>query len=148
MNSQSFRALLSEATKVDLKRRKELEKQLAKEARQNIASLKELVASDEVAIRRVAVEILRRIGTDADALEILIRRLGIDPDVKTRRRLAAAIADSGQAQATSDLLDQLEREEHRFVQASLILALGKLGLSDWPKHWLDFSNKEGPVAEA
>jgi methylase of polypeptide subunit release factors len=74
--------------------------------------------------------------------------LSIEPDVKTRRRLAAAIADSGHSEVSSALARQLELEEHRFVQASLILALGKLGFQDWATHWLEFLGKEGPVAEA
>ena len=148
MNATTFKELLKESTQVDLKRRKELEKTLAKEARQHIRSLAESIASDMVAVRRGAVEILRRISSDQDALGLLVERLGIEPDVKTRRRIAAAIADSGQSKNSGALLDQLEREEHRFVQASLILALGKLGFRNWPKHWLDFTDKEGPVAEA
>jgi len=148
MNANTFKELLNESTHVDLKRRKELEKTLAKEARQHIRSLAESVASDMVAVRRGAVEILRRVTSDEDALGLLVARLSIEPDVKTRRRIAAAIAYSGQSEISGALLDQLEREEHRFVQASLILALGKLGFRNWPKRWLDFTDKEGPVAEA
>ena len=148
MKSEIFKELLSESTRVDLKRRKELEKSLAKEAPQHIDSLAELIASEEVGVRRGAVEILRRVAANQDALRLLITRLSVEPDVKTRRRIAAAIADSGQSEMSGPLLEQLEREEHRFVQASLILALGKLGFRDWPQPWLDFAGKAGPVAEA
>jgi len=148
MKSEVFKELLGESTKVDLKRRKEIEKRLAKEAPQHLDSLAELIANEEVAVRRGAVEILRRIAAKEDALKLLVSRLSVEPDVKTRRRIAAAIADSENSELTGALLNQLEREEHRFVQASLILALGKLGFRNWPQHWLDFADKEGPVAEA
>jgi SAM-dependent methyltransferase len=148
MKSHVFKELLSESTQVDLKRRKELEKRLAKEAPQHLDSLGELIADTEVGVRRGAVEILRRIAANDDALKLLVGRLSVEPDVKTRRRIAAAIADSEKTEMSGALLNQLEQEEHRFVQASLILALGKLGFRNWPQRWLDFANKEGPVAEA
>lgn len=149
MDSKKFKELLIESTQVDLNQRKELEKKLAREAPRHLATLEEMVASETVTVRRGAVEILRRIAADHEqALLLLLSRLSVEPDVKTRRRLAAAIADSGQSRVSGTLLEQLEREEHRFVQASLILALGKLGFQDWPQRWLDFLDGEGPVAEA
>jgi methylase of polypeptide subunit release factors len=149
MNNEKFTELLIESTQVDLAQRKGLEKRLSGEALQHLDSLEETVASENVAIRRGAIEVLRRIAGDGNkALQILLNRLSIEPDVKTRRRLAAAIADSGHSEVSAALARQLEREEHRFVQASLILALGKLGFQDWATHWLEFLGKEGPVAEA
>jgi SAM-dependent methyltransferase len=149
MYKKEFRELLVKSTTVALTERKAIEKRLAKEAAQNIEVLQELLAGESVALRRAAVEILRRIaGANDRALQLLKERLGVEPDVKTRRRLAAAIGYSGQTQARDMLLEQLEREEHRFVQASLILALGKVGFHDWPAHWVAFLDKEGPVAEA
>jgi ubiquinone/menaquinone biosynthesis C-methylase UbiE len=149
MNNEKFTELLIESAQVDLHQRKVLEKRLAKEAPQHLNLLEELVADNNVTVRRGAVEVLRRItGADDRALQILLKRLSIEPDVKTRRRLAAAIADSERSEVSRSLVEHLEREEHRFVQASLILALGKLGFQDWPTHWLEFLGKEGPVAEA
>ncbi|OLE54213.1 MAG: hypothetical protein AUG51_09260 [Acidobacteria bacterium 13_1_20CM_3_53_8] len=149
MNKEKFRELLIESTQVDLHLRKALEKRLAKEVGQHMDSLEEMIAGDDVRVRRGAVEILRRIASASDrALQILLKRLSVEPDVKTRRRLAAAIADSGQTEVSSALVEQLEREEHIFVQASLILALGKLGFKDWPARWLEFLGRKGPVAEA
>lgn len=149
MDSKNFKELLVKSTQIDLALRKELEKRLAKEAPRHVTTLEEMAADETVAVRRGAVEILRRIAADhEEALLLLLKRLRSEPDVKTRRRLAAAIADSGRSEVNGMLLEQLEKEEHRFVQASLILALGKLGLRDWPERWLDYLDREGPVAEA
>lgn len=149
MDSKTFRELLVKSTQVDLALRKELEKRLSREAPGHVSTLEETVADETVAVRRGAVEILRRIAADhEEALSLLLKRLSIEPDVKTRRRLAAAIADSGRSEVQGILLEQLEREEHRFVQASLILALGKLGFRDWPESWLAYLDRDGPVAEA
>lgn len=149
MDSKKFKELLAESTQVDLALRKELEKKLAREAPRHIGTLAELLGNEAVAVRRGAVEILRRIAAGHEqALSLLLNRLSIEPDVKTRRRLAAAIADSGRSEVSRPLSEQLEKEEHRFVQASLILALGKLRFRDWPGQWLEYLDREGPVAEA
>ncbi|MCP4657564.1 MAG: HEAT repeat domain-containing protein, partial [bacterium] len=149
MPEQAFEERVKAAAKLDYKERKEAENRLKREVTRNLRIMTTLAESADVAIRRTVVELLRRNVRHSDAVfQLLLKRLRTEKDVKTRRRLSAAIGSSGRSEVCEAILDQLDHEEHRFVQASLILALGKLGFSDWPSRWRCLSERDGPVGSA
>lgn len=149
MTVDQFMRAIVEAARRPIDERKAVERAAALEVAGHLGLVTDLAASDDVAVRRTVVEILRRAAaSEPRAARLLYERLEREPDVKTRRRLAAAIGDSGHGDAVRVLSKHLEREEHRFVQASLILALGSLGYSTWSERWLAFLDREGPVADA
>lgn len=141
---------LREAARAEFEDRKKLEIRVAKAANpETVEACRLAFDSDEVALRRTAVEVLKRIGKSAPgASEALVRQLPKEPDVKTRRRIAAALGDLADPDLIEPLSDALAAEEHRFAQASIILALGKLGCREFPPPFDVWDQDFGPVFEA
>lgn len=149
MPEPTFEERVVAAAKLDYQERKQAENRLKREVVRNLRTMTILADDDDVAIRRTVVELLRRNARRSEAVcELLLKRLRTEKDIKTRRRLSAAIGSSDCSEFCEPLLEQLEHEEHRFVQASLILALGKLGFSDWPPRWRSLAQRDGPVGSA
>ena len=147
MDARDFTQRILRCARLDFTERRRTERTLAKSVPHQLTALSELIAHGDVAVRRTTVEVLRRHASNSGVEALLVRRLTDEPDVKTRRRLAVALAE-GRPAVAPRLMDALGREEHRFVQASLILALGKLAWDRWPDAWRQRAHDDGPVGEA
>ncbi|MFT5464967.1 MAG: putative RNA methylase [Verrucomicrobiales bacterium] len=141
---------LRQAAQAEFEDRKRHEVRIAKSANADtVEACQAALASDEVALRRTAVEILKRVCSEfPQASESLLQQLLSDPDAKTRRRIAAGLGETGDSSLIPSLTNALNSEEHRFVQASIILALGKLGCSDWPAPFDTWDQNHGPIFDA
>ena len=145
----NFAQAVRAAARRPFEERRQRERELARAGAAELDTIAGLLTDDDVRVRRTVVEVLRLVGRDTPrALEMLCERFAREPDVKARRRIASALGESGDAGHCAFLLDALERESHRFVQASLILALGSLRLSDWPDSWRARAGEAGPVGDA
>lgn len=136
-----------EASKKSYEERKIAERKLAVQATEHLDVVASLLKSAEVPVRRLLVEILARMKPSPQAQNLLLQALFNDPDVKSRRRAAAALGSTGNKAVQAHLVSAFEQEEHRFVQASIILALGALGF-EWTPSWSERIGRQGPVAEA
>lgn len=134
--------------RMDFEQRKIYERELARYAPDYWEHLKEAASDEDVAVRRLVIELMRRAQPPAEELPFLFQRLGQEPDVKARRRLAVALGKLGDSKHTLQLLSAYDAEDHRFVKASIALALGELGFREWTESMQQESKGEGPLAEA
>ena len=140
---------ISNAVELPFQQLQELEKKLSKKIMKDPESLKSIIKNEDVRIRRSVVEMIRmNINKNKTAVDILKEHYLIESDIKTKRRIIRAIGESLQNDLCQFLLDQLKDEKHRYIQASLILALGKLGFKDWNKKIFTEIEKNGPVTDA
>lgn len=144
-----FAERLEAATRLGFQARKAAEKALAVEVPGHWEEAERLLHDGTVGVRRTLVELLRRHARHSPrALALLAERLRREPDVKTRRRVAAALGASGRPEAMAALAGALEREQHRYARASIVLALGALGFAGWSPVWRRRAGEPGPVGEA
>jgi 23S rRNA G2445 N2-methylase RlmL len=142
-----FKSAVLEAVNKPYDQRKIAERQLADKADRHFDKIKEMLKTDDAHVRRSIVEILRYIKPSPEVYDFLLQILFQDTDIKTRRRAAAAIGETGDKEMQKHLVKAFEQEEHRFVQASIILALGALGF-EWTPDWAERVGQQGPIAEA
>ena len=146
-----FEAALRRASHLGFRARRREERALALRFDRHLALLQRLALDQDLAVRRTVVELLRLNARRSPRVrKSLLRRLEAESDIKTRRRICVALGESGDDALRGPLLEALAREEHRYVQVSLILALGKLGLADWPARWRRVLERgpDGPVRDA
>lgn len=137
------------AAGLDYDARRAEERALAAAAVGRVGELMALWDDQDARVRRTLIEVLRRAaGDDPAAGAAIAARLAVEPDVKARRRIAAALADGAVPGAAELLWAQLSREDHRFVQASIVLALGGLAFDGWTPAWRARTGEPGPVGEA
>ncbi len=149
MDELQFEREVLDLIQHDYKARRNKEKKLAFHIKNQLPVLKRLSDNNVVLIRRTVVELLRRhAATNQLVLELLIERLKQETDIKTVSRICNALGESGTEGVYKVLLERLETETHRFAQRSIILALGKLGFTDWSKKWVKQSREDGIVGDA
>ena len=134
--TRRLEAELRRVAHLGFRTRRREERALAPKLDRHFTLLQRLALDQDVAVRRTVVEVLRfKARQSASARKLLLRWLGEESDAKTRRRICVALGESGDESLREQLLEALAQEKHRYVQASLILALGKLGLVEWPARW-------------
>jgi len=144
---KDFAITVAEISKKSFEERKAAERRLAAQASRQLDTVAHLLKTGDVHIRRSLIEILRHMQPSEKVIELLLDRLFNDSDVKARRRAAAVLGGTGNKNLHEHFVKAFEREEHRFVQASIILALGALGFK-WTPEWATRCGSQGPVAEA
>lgn len=147
MDEKSFVNVIAEVSKKPFKERKAVERHLSAQAINHLDSIANLLKVDDVPVRRLIVEILAHMKPSQQVYDLLKQALFNDSDVKVRRRAAAALGSAGDKTLQEHLVRAFNQEEHRFVQASIILALGALGF-EWTPGWEEKVGSQGPVAEA
>lgn len=143
----SFVKDVTESSMKPYDQRKVAERKLAAQAPQHLDSIASLLNNGDVPVRRLLIEILAHMTPSQRVYELLLHALFNDADVKVRRRAAAALGSTGDKTLQEHLVRAFEQEEHRFVQASIILALGALGFK-WTPAWVERVGDRGPIAEA
>ena len=144
---KDFSTVVMEVSNRPFNERKLAERKLAGEASRHLDALSSLLETAGVPARRSIIEILGHMKPGPRIKELLLKSLRTDPDIKARRRAAAMIANTEDKALREELLTALGKEEHRYVQASIILALGALQYQ-WPPDSEQRFGTQGPVAEA
>lgn len=118
---------------VPFKERKREEKLAAYELRGMVRNLAALVP-EEKEMKRLFVELLKHL-LDIEQVRALLVTFFSEPDIKLRRRAIAIAGDSEDSALAAPLVAALEKESHRVVQASIVLALGALGFDFEGARW-------------
>ncbi|MBF0224294.1 MAG: methyltransferase domain-containing protein [Desulfobacterales bacterium] len=146
-NSQDFLNFIIQTSQKPYPDRKSEERKIAHYASSHLEDISYLLEKEDVYTRRFLVEILRKTKPTKRSIELLLARLLTDEDVKIRRRAAAGLGETGNKSLHQQLISAFNKEEHRFVKASIILALGSLDFK-WSQEWEALCGEKGPIAEA